>query len=64
MRDLAKESTISLGAIQRLESGGAAPRRDTMRKILEAFSSHGVRVVDDASYTGAVLRTTTRDSGF
>ena len=55
MRDLAAHSGVSLGAVNRLEGGEAKARRGTAKRITEAFLSHGVRIVDEPTHTGAVL---------
>ncbi len=55
MRDLASRSGVSLGAVNRLEGGEATPRRGTARKVIDAFTAHGVTIVDEATYTGAVM---------
>ncbi len=55
MRDLASRSGVSLGAVNRLEGGEATPRRGTSRKVIDAFTAHGVQIVDEAAYTGAVM---------
>lgn len=55
MRDLAGKSGVSLGAVNRLEGGAATPRRGTAKKVIEAFLEHGVKIVDEAAYTGAVM---------
>ena len=55
MRDLASHSGLSLGAITRLEAADTRPRRATTEAARTAFLSHGVQIVDEASYTGAVM---------
>jgi predicted transcriptional regulator len=55
MRDLAAHSGVSLGAVNRLEGGEATPRRGTAKKVIDAFTVHGVRIVNDANSTGAVI---------
>ena len=55
MRDLASRSGVSLGAVNRLEGGEATPRRGTAKKVIDAFTAHGVQIVDEAAYTGAVM---------
>ena len=55
MRDLASHSGVSLGAINRLEGGEATPRRGTAKKVTETFLTHGVQIVDEPTYTGAVM---------
>jgi predicted transcriptional regulator len=46
---------VSLGAVNRLEGGEATPRRGTAKKVTDAFLTHGVQIVDEAAYTGAVM---------
>ena len=55
MRDLAAHSGLSLGAVNRLESGEAKPRKSTAAKVTSTFLGHGVQIVDEAAYTGAVM---------
>lgn len=55
MRDLASQSGVSLGAVNRLESGEATPRRGTAKKVVDSFLTNGVQIVDEAAYTGAVM---------
>jgi predicted transcriptional regulator len=55
MRDLASQSGVSLGAVNRLEGGEATPRRGTSKKVTDAFLAHGVQIVDEPTYTGAVI---------
>jgi predicted transcriptional regulator len=54
MRDLAANSGVSLGAVNRLEGGAARPRRGTAKRVTDTFLSHSVQIVDEATYTGAV----------
>jgi transcriptional regulator with XRE-family HTH domain len=62
MRKLAGESAVSLGAVNRLEGGEATPRRGTAKKVTDAFLTHGVQIVDEAAYTGAVMVYPRRDA--
>lgn len=55
MRDLASQSGVSLGAVNRLEGGEAKPRRGTAKRVVDAFAAHGVQIVDEPAYTGAVM---------
>lgn len=55
MRDLAQRAGISLGAVNRLESGEVASRGATAAKIVAAFEAEGVQLVSDAERTGALL---------
>ena len=55
MRDLAAESGLSLGAVMRLEADQARPRKSTVEGARAAFLAHGVQIVDEAAYTGAVM---------
>ena len=55
MRDLAAMSGLSLGAVNRLEDGETRPRRSTADKARTAFLAHGVQIVDEPAYTGAVM---------
>jgi len=55
MRDLARRSGVSLGAVNRLEGGAARPRRRTAKKVIDAFAAQGVQIVDETAYTGAVM---------
>lgn len=55
MRDLAANSGVSLGAVNRLEGGAAKARRGTAKRIIDAFLTQGVRIVDEPTHTGAVL---------
>jgi hypothetical protein len=55
MRDLAAQSGLSLGAVTRLEGSQTTPRRSTSDKARAAFLAHGVQIVDEAAYTGAVM---------
>ena len=61
MRDLAGKSGVSLGAVNRLEGGAATPRRGTARKVIDSFLAHGVQIVDETAYTGAVMVYARRD---
>lgn len=55
MRDLASNSGVSLGAVNRLEGGAAKARRGTAKRITDAFQTHGVRIIDEPTHTGAVM---------
>ena len=55
MRDLAAKSGLSLGSVTRLEDADTQPRRSTAEKARAAFLAHGVQIVDEAAYTGAVM---------
>ena len=55
MRDLAVKSGLSLGAVTRLEAVATRPRRSTADKARAAFLAHGVQIVDETAYTGAVM---------
>lgn len=55
MRDLAAQSGLSLGAVTRLEDGATRARRSTIEAARNAFLAHGVQIVDEPTYTGAVM---------
>lgn len=55
MRDLAGAARVSLGAVNRFESGACEPRRSTMERISAAFAAEGVDLVAEPDRTGAVL---------
>lgn len=54
VRDLAREASVGVNTISRLESGGQA-NAATRLAILNAFWRHGVEITN-GEYTGARLR--------
>lgn len=63
MRDLAEHAGVSLGAVNRLESGSAAVRGSTSAKIEAGFEANGVELLMADDRTGAALVYARRKGG-
>ncbi len=55
MRDLAQNARVSLGVVNRLESGARRSRGATQSKLIACFAANGVDLVADSERTGASL---------